>query len=64
MKSRLSTGIFLAISIWAGVAHAGIVVGGTRVVYNADKRETSLSISNPDKIPYLIQSWADADGPL
>ncbi|GAA3899084.1 MULTISPECIES: fimbrial biogenesis chaperone [Gibbsiella] len=41
-------------------AQAGIVVGGTRVVYDASKREASLSISNPDKSkPYLIQSWFD-----
>ncbi|MEH3170424.1 molecular chaperone [Enterobacter quasiroggenkampii] len=41
-------------------AQAGVIVGGTRVIYNGDKKETSLSVKNPDKSSYLIQSWSDA----
>lgn len=41
-------------------AHAGIIVGGTRIIYNGDKKETSISVKNPDKASYLIQSWSDA----
>lgn len=40
-------------------AQAGIIVGGTRVIYNGDKKETSISVKNPDKSSYLIQSWSD-----
>lgn len=40
-------------------AHAGVIVGGTRVIYNAEKKETSLSVKNPDSYSYLIQSWVD-----
>jgi P pilus assembly chaperone PapD len=36
---------------------AGVVIGGTRVIYDGNKKESSLSLSNPDKSPYLIQSW-------
>lgn len=43
-------------------AFAGVVVGGTRVVYDASKREASISIKNPEKTtPYLIQSWVESD---
>lgn len=45
-------------------AHAGVVVGGTRVVYEADKREVSLPIRNIGNAPFLIQAWADNDGEL
>lgn len=38
---------------------AGVVVGGTRLIYDGGKKESSLSVSNPDKSPYLIQSWVD-----
>ncbi|MBL0573295.1 molecular chaperone [Aeromonas hydrophila] len=40
---------------------AGPVIGGTRVIYNAEKKETSISIKNAgnDGV-YLIQSWIDA----
>ncbi|CAI1068827.1 Chaperone protein fimC precursor [Serratia rubidaea] len=66
MKTTFVKKIALALcvfSFWSGYAQAGVVVGGTRVVYDGAKREASLSISNPDKTPYLIQSWADNDGP-
>ena len=44
----------------AGSAGAGVVVGGTRVVYDAGKREAGISVSNPDTTrPFLIQSWID-----
>jgi len=40
-------------------AQAGVSVGGTRVIYAGDKKEASLSVTNPDTIPYLIQSWIE-----
>lgn len=41
---------------------AGVIVGGTRVVYNSEKREASISVKNPEKsIPYLIQSWVESE---
>ncbi|QXA91468.1 fimbrial chaperone protein [Citrobacter braakii] len=40
-------------------AQAGIIVGGTRIIYKGDKKETSISVKNPDKTSYLIQSWSD-----
>lgn len=41
-------------------AHAGVIVGGTRVIYNAEKKETFISVRNPDNYSYLIQSWIDS----
>lgn len=38
-------------------SHAGVVIGGTRVIYDESKKEVSVSIRNPDNVPYLIQSW-------
>lgn len=38
---------------------AGIVVGGTRVIYKGNEKEASITIKNPDKTPYLIQSWLE-----
>ena len=43
-------------------ALAGVVVGGTRVVYSSEKREATISVKNPDKSsPYLIQSWVESE---
>lgn len=39
---------------------AGVIVGGTRIIYNGENKETSISVKNPDMSSYLIQSWSDA----
>jgi P pilus assembly chaperone PapD len=64
--SVISTKLMLiaALFVYGSAAQAGIVVGGTRIIYDGTKNETSLSINNPDNSPYLIQTWVDGDGPL
>ncbi|CNI32035.1 putative fimbrial chaperone protein [Yersinia rohdei] len=42
-------------------SYAGIIIGGTRVIYQGDKKESSISIRNPDNTPYLIQSWLNTN---
>ncbi|WP_336222343.1 molecular chaperone [Citrobacter amalonaticus] len=66
MKKYQKSGILLlaVACLWGNTVQAGVVVGGTRVIYDGGKREASLSVKNPDKIPYLIQAWTDADGPI
>lgn len=46
-------------SVINSFANAGIIIGGTRVIYEGNKKEASLSIKNPDTVPYLIQSWIE-----
>ncbi|EKS6727358.1 molecular chaperone [Enterobacter mori] len=43
-------------------AHAGITIGGTRVVYPENKKESSIAITNPDNLDYLVQSWVETEG--
>lgn len=38
---------------------SGVLIGGTRVVYDGINKESSISIKNPDKKSYLIQSWIE-----
>ena len=38
---------------------AGVEIGGNRVIYDAGAKQASISVSNPDDRPYLIQSWVD-----
>lgn len=41
-------------------AAAGVIVGGTRIIYDSDKREASIPVKNPEKTaPFLMQSWID-----
>ena len=62
--NKMKIMLFLVtICLWNTTASAGVIVGGTRVIYDGNKKEVSLSVKNPDKVPYLIQSWTDDYGP-
>lgn len=47
------------VAMGINVAQAGVSIGGTRVIYDGGKKEASLSVNNPDTIPYLIQTWIE-----
>ncbi|MGU3525448.1 molecular chaperone [Enterobacteriaceae bacterium C23F] len=51
-----------AMALGCSAASAGVVIGGTRVIYDGNKKEASLSVNNPDSTPYLIQSWVEVPG--
>lgn len=39
---------------------AGIIIGGTRVIFPGNKVDTTISVINKDTaLPYLIQTWVD-----
>lgn len=40
-------------------ANAGVIIGGTRIIFEGAKKESTINITNPDNTPYLIQSWID-----
>lgn len=40
-------------------ANASVVLGGTRVIYEGDKKEASISVRNNESMPYLVQSWIE-----
>ncbi|ORM82148.1 fimbrial assembly protein [Mixta gaviniae] len=59
MKS-LFTGMAGLFFLLSHLAHAGLVMGGTRVIYQEGKREAAISVTNADaRSPYLVQSWVD-----
>ena len=63
MVSFSGRSLLLALLFVCGAVQAGVIVGGTRVIYDGSKREASLSVRNPDKQAYLIQAWTDSNGP-
>jgi chaperone protein EcpD len=40
-------------------AQASVVISGTRVVFHAKERETTVKLSNPGQLPALTQVWLD-----
>ncbi len=59
MKSKLCSLLLAGLLAGSGIAHAGVIIGGTRLVYDGAKKESSISLENPDASPYLIQSWVE-----
>lgn len=54
--------VFTAVLALCGIAaHAGIQVGGTRVVFDAkvDVRDASVAVRNKGETPYVIQIFVD-----
>lgn len=57
MKSYFS--FFLLFFTLITTAYAGVIIGGTRFIYNEGVKDVSILIENLDEIAYLIQSWID-----
>ncbi|WP_081077046.1 molecular chaperone [Burkholderia pseudomultivorans] len=41
-------------------ANAGIVLSGTRLIFDGAKREASVNAQNTSDVPYVVQAWVDA----
>jgi len=62
-KTFLATGMLALGMAGALQAQASVVVGGTRVIYNAKDRETTIKLNNEGGSPALTQSWIDKGDP-
>ncbi|CZY20466.1 fimbrial biogenesis chaperone [Enterobacter hormaechei] len=61
MRFITTTGLAMALlPLTLTSASAGVIIGGTRVIFDGAKKEASINVTNPDSVPYLIQSWIDA----
>lgn len=61
MKSnKIAAAILLMAASHSVFAAGGVVLGATRVVYNASSKEASITVSNRNTEQYfLVQSWVD-----
>jgi P pilus assembly chaperone PapD len=50
----------LALCLCAANAHAGVVIGGTRVIFPAQDGEVTVRLSNEGGTPALIEAWIDS----
>ena len=53
----------VAMVLFASNAFAGVVVSGTRVVYDANKQEVMVKLTNKGSKAVLVQSWIDDGDP-
>lgn len=62
MLHRIFAASLLAV-LFALPAHSSLVIGGTRVIYEAKDAETTVKLSNEGKLPALAQTWVDNGNP-
>ncbi|MET0936369.1 MAG: molecular chaperone [Luteibacter sp.] len=56
--ARFVVGLALAVAC-VDAGHAGVVIGGTRVVFPSGSRDVSLRVENKGEAPALVQVWVD-----
>jgi chaperone protein EcpD len=59
----LATSIVMALFLGVGVAHASVVITGTRVVYPEAEPEVTVKLTNDGPSPALVQVWLDDGKP-
>lgn len=48
-----------ALCLAAPLAHASVVITGTRVIFNAAQGETTVRLTNDNSRPALVEAWID-----
>ncbi|MFU0866503.1 molecular chaperone [Kluyvera ascorbata] len=55
---RLIAIVVMVLICWTNIALAGVVVGGTRIIYSSNQAEAQIMLKNKDNDKrYLVQSW-------
>jgi chaperone protein EcpD len=57
--SEIKVLIFIVLSFSSLATNAGVIINGTRVIYNEGAREVQVQLENTDKSPFLLQNWID-----
>jgi P pilus assembly chaperone PapD len=53
----------IAYGVASAVAHANVIIGGTRVVFPAKDGEVTVRLTNDNATPALIEAWIDRGDP-
>lgn len=51
----------LALLFGSYISHASVTLSNTRVVYDADKKESNINVRNNTATPFLVQSWVQGN---
>lgn len=57
-KKTLTT-LVLAGSLLSNTSHADIIISGTRIIYDENKKDVSIRLDNKGTRPLLVQNWID-----
>lgn len=57
MFQKVYKAVSVGLCLISSSAISGVEIGGTRLIYNGNANQATISVKNPDNKPYLIQSW-------
>jgi P pilus assembly chaperone PapD len=60
--SRTQSLALIALLMVSSLAQGSVVLGGTRVIYDAGKKESNISVKNLSERPFLVQSGVKNNG--
>lgn len=55
--------ILLITLCFTSIAHSGVVIVGTRIIYPAQQKNVNVQLSNMENSPALVQAWIDNGDP-
>lgn len=60
-KTSAVAALLLGSSLLSGLSQAGVMLGGTRIVYDGSKRDASITVSNTTPEAYAVQAWVNTE---
>ncbi|HFT1963469.1 TPA: molecular chaperone [Enterobacter ludwigii] len=61
MLRKILISISLSLLLISSIVSAGVEIGGTRLIYQEENNQATISLNNPEDKPFLIQSWVSQD---
>lgn len=55
--------VIIAMSLLSASAHAGVIIHGTRIIFDGSSSESVIKVSNNGTAPVLLQAWLDEGNP-
>lgn len=57
LVKKTVSALFVSTLLASAPAFADIIISGTRIIYNADKKDVNVRLENKGNRPLLIQNW-------
>ncbi|MCP1649819.1 MULTISPECIES: fimbrial biogenesis chaperone [Pseudomonas] len=61
LKKTAVLALALGSALLSGISQAGVMLGGTRIVFDGNKRDASITVSNTTLQPYAVQTWINTE---
>lgn len=56
-RSVYACALLITLTSWLPVSQAALTVNATRIIYDSDKRNVSVIVSNPSNKAFAVQTW-------